>query len=134
MKLPAYEVLAQAFIAEGVDTVFTLMGDANMHWANAMAKRNGVRLIHIRHEHCAVAAAASYTWATGRPGVASITCGPGFTQIMTALATAVRGHVPLVIMLRNVVPAGRRVGSKNLSTVVVDSANAGSRPPEPLDG
>jgi acetolactate synthase I/II/III large subunit len=98
MKLPAYEVLAQAFIAEGVDTVFTLMGDANMHWANAMAKRNGVRLIHIRHEHCAVAAAASYTWATGRPGVASITCGPGFTQIMTALATAVRGHVPMVIM------------------------------------
>jgi hypothetical protein len=37
MKLPAYEVLAQAFVAEGVDTVFTLMGDANMHWANAMA-------------------------------------------------------------------------------------------------
>jgi thiamine pyrophosphate-dependent acetolactate synthase large subunit-like protein len=98
MKLPAYEVLAQAFVAEGVDTVFTLMGDANMHWANAMAKHNGVRLVHTRHEHCAVAAAASYTWATGRPGVASVTCGSGFTQTMTALVTAVRGHVPLVIM------------------------------------
>jgi hypothetical protein len=43
MKLPAYEVFAQAFVAEGVDTVFTLMGDANMHWANALARHNGVR-------------------------------------------------------------------------------------------
>src|SRR6266545_1282952 len=98
VKLPVYEVLAQAFIAEGVDTVFTLMGDANMHWANAMAKHNGVRLVHTRHEHCACTAAISYAWATGKPGVASVTCGPGFTQTMTALATASRGHVPLVVM------------------------------------
>jgi thiamine pyrophosphate-dependent acetolactate synthase large subunit-like protein len=98
MKLPAYEALAQAFVAEGVDTLYTLMGDANMHWANAMAKRNGVRVIHMRHEHCACTAAISYAWATGRPGVASVTCGPGFTQTMTALATAVRGHAPIVVV------------------------------------
>jgi acetolactate synthase I/II/III large subunit len=97
-KLPAYEVLARAFVAEGVDTLFTLMGDANMHWANAMAKHNGVRMIHTRHEHCACTAAISYAWATGKPGVASVTCGPGFTQTMTALATAARGHVPIVVM------------------------------------
>jgi acetolactate synthase-1/2/3 large subunit len=98
MKLPAYEALAQAFVAEGVDTLFTLMGDANMHWGNAMAKRNGVRVIHTRHEHCACTAAISYAWATGKPGVASVTCGPGFTQTMTALATAARGHVPVVVV------------------------------------
>ena len=63
MKLPAYEALAQAFVAEGVDTLYTLMGDANMHWANAMAKRNGVQVIHMRHEHCACTAAISYAWA-----------------------------------------------------------------------
>ncbi len=97
MKLPVYEVLAQAFVAEGVDTLFTLMGDANMHWVNAMAKHNGVRIVHTRHEHCACTAAISFAWATGRPGVASVTCGPGFTQTMTALATAARGRVPLVI-------------------------------------
>ena len=97
MKLPAYEVLAQAFVAEGVDTVFTLMGDANMHWGNAMAKHNGVRLVHTRHEHCSCTAAISYYWATGKPGIASVTCGPGFTQTMTAIATAARGHVPLVV-------------------------------------
>src|SRR3977135_501650 len=98
MKLPVSEAPAQAFVAEGVDTLYTLMGDANMHWANAMAKRNGVRVIHMRHEHCACTAAISYAWATGRPGIASVTCGPGFTQTMTALATAVRGHAPIVIV------------------------------------
>ena len=71
------DILAQAIAAEGVDTVFTLMGDANMHWSNAMAKHNGVRLMHVRHEHCACTAAISYAWATGKPGVASVTCGPG---------------------------------------------------------
>src|SRR5262245_4139331 len=97
-KVKGYEALAQAFVAEGVDTLFTLMGDANMHWANAMAHRNNVRVIHTRHEHCACTAAISYAWKTGKPGVASVTCGPGFTQTMTALATASRGHVPLVIL------------------------------------
>jgi acetolactate synthase I/II/III large subunit len=103
MQLPAHDVLAQAFVAEGVDTVFTLMGDANMHWSNAMAGhakagRDKVRVVHTRHEHCCCTAAISYAWATGRPGVASVTCGPGFTQIMTALATAARGRIPLVVL------------------------------------
>src|SRR5262245_8196925 len=97
-KVKGYEALAQAFVAEGVDTLFTLMGDANMHWANAMAHRNKVRVIHARHEHCAVTAAISYAWKTGKPGVASVTCGPGFTQTMTALGTAARGHVPIVVV------------------------------------
>src|SRR5262245_2247850 len=97
-KQKAYEALAQAFVAEGVDTVFTLLGDANMHWGNALKRHNGVKLVHTRHEHCACTAAISYAWATGKPGVASVTCGPGFTQTMTALATAARGRVPLVIM------------------------------------
>ena len=105
-KVKAYEALAQAFVAEGVDTLFTLMGDANMHWGNAMAHRNDVRVIHIRHEHCACAAAISYAWKTGKPGVASVTCGPGFTQTMTALATAARGRVPIVVV----------VGETNLGT------------------
>ena len=49
------DVLAQAFAAEGVDTLFTLMGDANMYWSASMADNQKVRLIHARHEHCCVA-------------------------------------------------------------------------------
>ena len=50
-----------------------------------------------RHEHCAVSMAMGYQSATGKVGVASVTCGPGFTQIMTALTTASRGRIPLVV-------------------------------------
>ena len=91
------DVLAQAFAAEGVEVLFTLMGDANMYWSAAMADNQKVRLIHARHEHCAVAMADAYARATGNVGVSSVTCGPGYTQIMTALTMAARGNAPVVV-------------------------------------
>ena len=91
------DVLAQAFKAEGVEVVFALMGDANMYWAAKMADEYGVQVVHARHEHCACAMADGYARGTGKVGVASTTCGPGFTQIMTALAIAARGNVPMVV-------------------------------------
>src|ERR1700688_1504835 len=96
-NIPIYEALAQAFVAEGVDTLFTLMGDGNMHWVAAMQKRDGMSTFSVRHEHCACAMAMGYHCATGKVGVASVTCGPGLTPIMTALTTASRGRIPLVV-------------------------------------
>ena len=96
-KLKVSDMLARAFAAEGVDHLFTLMGDANMYWSTAMAELPGMKVIHARHEHCAVAMADGYARATGKIGVASTTCGPGFTQIMTALTIAARGNVPIVV-------------------------------------
>jgi thiamine pyrophosphate-dependent acetolactate synthase large subunit-like protein len=91
------DVLSQAFAAEGCEVLFTLMGDANMYWSEAMSRQPGMRVVNARHEHCAVAMADGYARATGKVGVASTTCGPGFTQIMTALAIAARAGVPLVV-------------------------------------
>lgn len=96
-KLITSDMLARAFEAEGVDTLFTLMGDANMYWSTAMAARPGMRVIHARHESCAVSMAEGYARTTGKVGVASTTCGPGFTQIMTSLAMAARARIPLVV-------------------------------------
>lgn len=94
MKL--YEALADAFVREKVETCFALMGDANMHWAGAMADR-GVECIYTRHEHAAVAGAAAYARSTGKVGCATVTCGPGLTQVMTILPIAVRARIPLVV-------------------------------------
>lgn len=96
-NISIYEALAQNFAAEGVDTHFTLMGDGNMHWVAAMQKLPGMNTFSARHEHCACAMAMGYHLATGKVGVASVTCGPGFTQIMTALTTASRARIPLVV-------------------------------------
>jgi acetolactate synthase-1/2/3 large subunit len=92
-----YGKLAEAFRAEGVDTVFTLMGDGNMHWSTAMSAIAKAKMIYTRHEHCACAMAIGYYSATGKPGIASVTCGPGFTQITTALTSAAQAHVPLIV-------------------------------------
>ena len=96
-KLKVSDMLARAFAAEGVEHLFTLMGDANMYWSTAMAELPNMKVWHARHEHCAVAMADGYARATGKVGVASTTCGPGFTQIMTALTIAARGNVPIVV-------------------------------------
>lgn len=94
MKL--YEALADAFLREGIQTCFALLGDANMHWAGAMAERD-IEFIYTRHEHAAVAGAAAFARATRSVGCATVTCGPGLTQIMTILPIAVRARIPLVI-------------------------------------
>src|SRR5262245_10491825 len=72
------------------------MGDANMNWA-ARLREQGCRMVFVRHEHCAVASAMAYARKTGEVGVATVTCGPGVTQLITALPAAVRAHLPLVV-------------------------------------
>ena len=99
MSGPGYVHVAKAFRAEGVEQVFALIGDANMHWVSEMGRDEGVRVVHALHEHAAVAMAEGYARASGRIGVASVTSGPGFTQIMTALVAAVRGPTPLVVLV-----------------------------------
>jgi thiamine pyrophosphate-dependent acetolactate synthase large subunit-like protein len=97
-KAKVYEHLARAFRDEGVTRLFTLLGDGNMHWAIRLGEL-GVKLFHVRHEHCACAMATSYANATGDVGVVSVTCGPGLTQLTTALPAAVRASIPLVVFV-----------------------------------
>jgi acetolactate synthase I/II/III large subunit len=94
--LHVYDVLARSFNQEGVRTCFTLMGDANMNWAARLAQL-GCRMVYVRHEHCAVASAMAYARKTSEVGVATVTCGPGVTQLITALPAAVRAHLPMVV-------------------------------------
>mgnify|MGYP000089839287 CR=1 FL=1 len=98
-----YDILAGIFSQEDVKTCFALLGDANMNWAAALSEQ-GCRLVHVRHEYCALAAGMAYARKNGDVGVASVTCGPGVTQPITALPAAVRAHLPLVVF------AGERHG------------------------
>src|SRR5262245_53793745 len=95
-KPRVYDVLARAFMQEGVRTCFALLGDANMNWAARLAEQ-GCRMIYVRHEHCALASAMAYARKDRDVGVASVTCGPGVTQLITALPAAVRAHLPIIV-------------------------------------
>ncbi len=94
--LHVYDILAKAFTQEDVTTCFALLGDANMNWASKLSAQ-GCRMVYVRHEHCALAAAMAYARKNGTVGVATVTCGPGVTQLITALPAAVRAHLPLVV-------------------------------------
>ncbi|MDP6290404.1 MAG: thiamine pyrophosphate-binding protein, partial [Arenicellales bacterium] len=95
-KPHVYDILASVFMREGVSTCFALLGDANMNWAARLSEQ-GCRMIYVRHEHCAVAAAMAYARKTGEVGIATVTCGPGVTQLMTTLPAAVRAHLAVVV-------------------------------------
>jgi thiamine pyrophosphate-dependent acetolactate synthase large subunit-like protein len=90
-----YEALAQAFVREGTSDVFGMMGDANMHWMNALAQA-GVRLYEVRHEGSGLGMADGWARTTGRPGVVTTTSGPGVSQLATSMICAARARTPLV--------------------------------------
>jgi thiamine pyrophosphate-dependent acetolactate synthase large subunit-like protein len=103
--LTVYELIADAVAAHDVDTVFALLGDGNMYAMAALVDRHGSRLVNARHENAAVLMADGWARTTGRVGVCSVTCGPGLTQVATALTGAVRNRAPLVVLAGDV-PAG----------------------------
>src|SRR5919202_5883778 len=93
--MKVYEALARAFVAEGTTTVFGMMGDGNMYWMQALHDI-GVNLLEVRHEGAGLGMADGWARATNTPGVSTATCGPGVTQLATALVTAARASSPLV--------------------------------------
>src|SRR6266436_8854516 len=93
--MKVFQGLAKAFAAEGVTAVFGMMGDGNMYWMEALHDL-GVNLLEVRHEGAGLGMADGWARATHTPGVATATCGPGVTQLATALVTASRAGSPLV--------------------------------------
>lgn len=102
-----YQAIADAVVAEGVETAYCLMGDANMMLVDDLVGRHGVRAVAARHENAAVAMADGAARASGRTAFATVTCGPGLTQATTALTAAARLRVPLVLFAGDTPADGR---------------------------
>jgi thiamine pyrophosphate-dependent acetolactate synthase large subunit-like protein len=96
-----YQVVAAAVRAAGVDTVFGLLGNSNLATVGVLA-RQGVRFVGSRHESGAVGMAAGYGWATGRPAACTVSHGPGLANALTALTSAVRDRLPVVLLVADV--------------------------------
>ena len=95
--MKVYEQLASLLSDHGVDTVFGLMGDANMYVSSAFETRGG-HFVRVAHEAGAVSMADGYARMTGRVGVATVTHGPGFTNTLTALIEASRFSSPVLVI------------------------------------
>ncbi len=94
-RLTGAEILWAVLAGEGVDTVFGYPGGAILPVYDALRKFP-IRHVLVRHEQGAVHMADGYARASGKVGVAVATSGPGATNMVTGLATAMLDSIPLV--------------------------------------
>jgi len=89
------EIMWEVLQREGVEVVFGYPGGAIMPAYDAMLKYT-IRHVLVRHEQGAAHMADGYARASGRVGVALATSGPGATNLVTGIATAMLDSVPIV--------------------------------------
>lgn len=95
--MKVHNAIAAALRGIGVDTLFGLMGDANMAYMSDWVEAGGT-LIQPVMEAGAVGMADGYSRSTGRLGVVSVTHGPGVTNSLTALTEAVRSNSCVLLL------------------------------------
>jgi len=93
----AADLLIQALISSGTDTVFSLSGNQIMSIYDA-AIDQPLKLVHTRHEAGAVYMADGYARASGKTGIALVTAAPGFTNAISALYAVSATETPLVLL------------------------------------
>jgi len=91
------EKIIQCLEREGVDYIFGLSGGAAMPMFDALVDSK-IKLILTRHEQGATHMADGYARSTGRPGVVLVTSGPGATNTVTGLLTALMDSAPIVVL------------------------------------
>jgi acetolactate synthase-1/2/3 large subunit len=96
-KRTGAQILCEALIQNGVDTMFGIPGGAIMPFYHAMWEyRTDLRHVLCRHEQGAGHAAEGYARSTGRIGVCIGTSGPGTTNLVTPIADAWMDSTPLL--------------------------------------
>jgi acetolactate synthase I/II/III large subunit len=94
--LTGSEILWATLAGEGTTTVFGYPGGAILPIYDALRKFPTIHHILVRHEQGAAHMADGYARASGRPGVCMATSGPGATNLVTGLATAMLDSIPVI--------------------------------------
>ena len=102
-------MILEALEREGVEVIFGYPGGANLPIYQHLPAHPRLRHVLVRHEQGAAHMADGYARATGRPGVAMATSGPGALNLVTGLATAFMDSVPMIAITGQV--ASRTVGT-----------------------
>ena len=91
------DVVVQALVNHGVDTIFAYPGGTSMPLHQAFTRfRDTLRVVLPRHEQGGGFAAQGYARTTGRVGVCCATSGPGATNLVTSIADAKLDSIPII--------------------------------------
>lgn len=93
------QAIAAALAAEGVQQVFGLMGDGNMHLVGDLVRGHGMTFTNTRHETPAVLMADAFTRLGGGIGIATVTYGPGLAAAGLGLRIAQVAGAPIMLIV-----------------------------------
>ncbi len=97
MILNGSQILIEALKREGVDVIFGLPGGVVLKIFDELHQQSAIQVLLARHEQGVGHMAEGYAKATGKPGIALVTSGPGMTNIVTPLADAYMDSVPIIV-------------------------------------
>ena len=90
-------LVAKRLKAHGVTKLFTLSG-GHLFSIYDGCREEGIDIVDVRHEQTAVFAAEGWAKATREPGVCALTAGPGVTNGMSGMASALQNGSPLLVL------------------------------------
>lgn len=96
--MKTFEVVAKTLSKQGVDTIFGLMGDANLAYLGAYVENAGGEFVAAVAEGGAMSMADGFHRMTGEVGVASVTHGPAVTNCLSAITEAVRARSQVLLI------------------------------------
>jgi acetolactate synthase-1/2/3 large subunit len=96
------DVVCEALLRQGVEVFFSYPGGVILPLYDVLGDYPELRHVLVRHEQGGAHAADGYARATGRVGVAMGTSGPGATNLVTGIGTALLDSVPIVAITGNV--------------------------------
>jgi len=103
MKITGSDILVETLIEQGAEVVFGYPGGQVLNIYDSLyLKSDRIKHVITAHEQGAAHAADGYARATGKVGVVIATSGPGATNLVTGLATAMLDSVPMVAITGNV--------------------------------
>lgn len=103
MKLRGAQILIETLIEQGVTDIFGYPGGQVIDIYDALYEyRDKIKHVLTAHEQGASHAADGYSRATGKVGVCLATSGPGATNLVTGIATAMLDSIPMVAITGNV--------------------------------
>ena len=96
------DILCEALLRQGVDVVFSYPGGVILPLYDILGDYPELRHILVRHEQGGAHAADGYARVTGKVGVCVGTSGPGATNLVTGIGTAMLDSIPMVAITGNV--------------------------------
>ena len=96
--MKASDYIVSFFEQQGVNVVFGYIGGMITHLVDSLGQNKNVNYVQTYHEQTAAIAAEGYAIESGKFGVAICTSGPGVTNMMTGIADAFFGSVPVIFI------------------------------------